>query len=124
MSSEHQIRSGHPTPLDNSNWELTPDTVRQLIEKGEDFLLLDCRTPMEWETGSIDHAINLPLQQFSTRFSEVEPHRDKPIVVFCKSGNRSVIVAKFLQLAGFKHVRSMSGGYEAWINHSTTNGAC
>tara|TARA_Y100000589_G_scaffold312871_1_gene333645 strand:+ start:43 stop:417 length:375 start_codon:yes stop_codon:yes gene_type:complete len=123
MSSGNETQSEYPTPLDNSPWEVTPQEVHQLVHKGEDFLLLDCRTSMEWEDGSIHNAIHLPLQQFSTRFNEIETHREKPIVVFCKSGNRSVIVAKFLQLAGFRHVRSMSGGYEQWLTIATANGA-
>ena len=64
----------------------------------------------------------LPLQQFSTRFNELEGHRDKPIVIFCRTGSRSVIVAKFLRMAGFG-VRSMSGGYEAWKTLPSITGA-
>lgn len=123
MSSQNDAQHESPTPLDNSPWEVTPKQVHQLVEKGEDFLLLDCRTSMEWEQGAIENAIHLPLQQFSTRFSELESHRDRPIVIYCRAGNRSVIVAKFLQLAGFKHVRSMSGGYEQWLTIAAANGA-
>tara|TARA_B100001059_G_scaffold1560_1_gene1317 strand:- start:26487 stop:26861 length:375 start_codon:yes stop_codon:yes gene_type:complete len=123
MSGENEQQSEYPVPLDNAPWELAPETVHQLMQKEEDFLLIDCRTAMEWEDGSIDNALNLPLQQFSTRFNELEAHRDKPIVIFCRTGSRSVIVAKFLRLAGFEHVRSMSGGYEAWGTLPTTTGA-
>ena len=123
MSNTLEHQGDFPVPLDNSEWEISHETVRQLMENGEDFLLLDCRTQMEWENGAIQNAVNLPLQQFSTRFCELENHRKRPIVIYCRTGSRSVIVAKFLQLAGFEHVRSMSGGYEAWTDTATDQGA-
>ncbi|MEE2908258.1 MAG: rhodanese-like domain-containing protein, partial [Planctomycetota bacterium] len=64
---------------------------------------------------------NLPLQQFSTRGQELAVHRERPIVIYCRTGRRSAIVAKYLHLSGFLHVRSMAGGMEAWTEDSRSS---
>ena len=104
--------------LDNAPWEVTPQAVQGLLRQDTDFLLLDCRTAEEWEAGAIEGAVNLPLQQVSTRTEELDPHRCQPIITYCRNGRRSIIVAKYLRLAGFLHVRSMAGGFEAWVSLS------
>ncbi|MCH2133286.1 MAG: rhodanese-like domain-containing protein [Phycisphaerales bacterium] len=118
--AETTPNSASPSSTSNAPWELTPEDVVELQRRGDDFLLLDCRSGEEWESGGIKGAISLPLQQMSTRCPELEPHRKRPIVIYCRTGRRSVIVAKFLKLAGFDHVRSMAGGYEAWTSMNTT----
>ena len=101
--------------LDNTTWEITPLDVQDLLRHEQDFLLLDCRTAEEWETDAIKGSMNIPLQQVSTRTVELDSHRSQPIIAYCRTGRRSIVVAKYLRLAGFLHVRSMAGGYEAWI---------
>ena len=103
------------TSVDNAPWEVTIGCVAELIQRDEDFLLLDCRTQEEWETNGIEGAVNLPLQQFSTRCHELEHLRSRPIVIYCRTGRRSAIVTKYLHMTGFLHVRSMAGGIEAWL---------
>ena len=100
--------------FDNSNWEVSPQQVCQLMDSSEDFLLMDCRSREEWDAGRINGAICLPLQEMSTRLTELESNRDRAIVIYCRTGRRSAIVAKFLSMTGYSHVRSMAGGIEAW----------
>ncbi|MCH2153668.1 MAG: rhodanese-like domain-containing protein [Phycisphaerales bacterium] len=104
----------HLVDFDNSNWEVSPQQVCQLLQSGEDFLLMDCRSHEEWEAGRINGATCLPLQEMSTRLSELESNRNRAIVIYCRTGRRSAIVAKFLSMTGYPHVRSMAGGIEAW----------
>ena len=103
-----------PLAFDNTAWELSTTMVRTLILQEQDLLLLDCRTSEEFEAGHLPGAVLLPLQEMTTRGHELLPHRDRPTVIYCRTGRRSAIVAKFLGLAGHAHVRSMAGGIEAW----------
>lgn len=116
MNVQHDSQVRKPEQaLDNSPWEVTPLDVQALLEQGQAFLLLDCRTAEEWESGAIERSMNLPLQQVSTRSVELNPHRNQPIITYCRTGRRSIVVAKYLRLSGFLHVRSMAGGYQAWV---------
>ncbi len=99
---------------------MTTSCVARLIDRGEEFLLVDCRTKEEWEADGLQDALNLPLQQCSTRMHELEAHRTRPIVTYCRTGRRSAIVTKYLHMSGFLHVRSMAGGIEAWLEHSSS----
>lgn len=77
-------------------------------------LLLDCRTPEEHATAKIAGAMLLPMQELPERVAEIEAWRDKPIVVHCHHGMRSLRVAKWLREQGFTLAQSMQGGIDAW----------
>ncbi len=62
--------------------------------------LLDVRTPQEFASGHINGAINIPVDQLGARLDELG-ERDRPVVVYCRSGHRSGIAAKILRKAGF-----------------------
>lgn len=79
-----------------------------------DWLLLDCRTPEEHATARITGSVLIPMQELSTRVEELAAWRDKPIVVHCHHGVRSLRVAHWLRERGFPGARSMRGGIEAW----------
>jgi phage shock protein E len=69
-------------------------------------LLLDVRTSEEFNEGSIENAINIPVDELESRIGEIK--NDKPIVVFCRSGNRSARAKKILEEKGFENV--INGG--------------
>ena len=77
-------------------------------------LLLDCRTPEEHATAKIAGAMLLPMQEITERVAEIEAWRDKPIIVHCHHGMRSLRVAKWLREQGFTLAQSMQGGIDAW----------
>jgi rhodanese-related sulfurtransferase len=74
-------------------------------------LLIDVRTPEEFASGHIAGAINISLQSLPDRLNEV-PH-DKPVVVYCHSGNRSAQAASLLKKAGYTNIYDL-GGILAW----------
>lgn len=74
--------------------------------------LLDVREPHEHEVASVDGSVDIPMAEVPARIAELD--RDKPIVVMCHGGNRSMKVAQFLAGQGFKKVFNMTGGIEAW----------
>ncbi len=75
-------------------------------------LLLDVRTPEEFELGNIRPAINIPLDELRSRLGELP--RDKKIVVYCAAGQRAYFAARILMQAGFDDVSNLSGGYKTY----------
>ena len=81
--------------------------------KSEKLLLLDVRTPAELRNGQIAGALNIPVQELGRRLAELEKYREREIVVYCASGQRSLRAAHLLQKRGF-NVVNMRGGMTAW----------
>ncbi len=112
------------TPLDenglpvgyrfNPDWETTPRQVKAMLDGGEDFVFIDCRTPGEFEHCRIEGAMLLPLQEVGHRVAELEPSRDKKMVIHCHHGGRSLQMAAYLRRRGFSDVTSMAGGIDVW----------
>ena len=73
--------------------------------------LIDVRELDEWQEARISGAKLIPLSEFASRVTEIDP--DQPIIVYCKSGGRSLMVAEALQNAGYD-ARSMAGGILEW----------
>jgi adenylyltransferase/sulfurtransferase len=96
------------------NWEITPSEVARLMKDGEDLVLIDCRTPEEYEAARIAGAMLVPLQELSVRVGELRQFEERPIVVHCHKGKRSMTVTAVLRELGFENVRSMSGGIHRW----------
>jgi rhodanese-related sulfurtransferase len=77
-------------------------------------LLLDCRTADEHQTASIAGSVLIPMQELPERVGELEAHRDRPVIVHCHHGMRSLRVTKWLRDQGFPQAQSMAGGIDAW----------
>jgi rhodanese-related sulfurtransferase len=90
---------------------ITACDLREKMEKGEDFHLLDVRTPAEHAAETIEGARLLPVQELSFRVKELP--RDKEIVVYCRVGNRSAFAASYLARLGYT-VKNLEGGIIAW----------
>jgi rhodanese-related sulfurtransferase len=105
-------------------WEIRPADVPTLCEQFDSLLLLDCRTEAEHREDHIEGAMLLPIQEISLRAGELDPWRDRVVVVYCRSGRRSLIVAHFLAELGFQCVRSVAGGIQAWREAEVTNTPC
>jgi rhodanese-related sulfurtransferase len=94
--------------------EVDVTTVKQLLDSGDDFTLLDCREPSEYETARIDGAKLIPMREIPGRLAELEPLRNSRIVVHCHHGGRSLRVTHWLREQGFPNVQNMTGGIDAW----------
>jgi len=92
--------------------ELDVTEVKDKIDKGEDFLLLDVREPHEYQIASIARARLIPLGDLGKRIAELDPNSE--IVVHCKTGGRSAKAVEFLKQQGFRKVANMRGGILAW----------
>lgn len=96
--------------------EVDPAGVAALLAAPPAPLLLDVREPWEWAVGSLEDrgALHVPLGDLGARVGEVP--RDRPVVVYCRAGVRSLKGARILLDAGFTDVRSMRGGLAAWAD--------
>jgi adenylyltransferase/sulfurtransferase len=96
------------------NWEITPREVKSMLDRNDDFVLVDCRLPNEHQITHIDEAQLIPLQAIGQRMGELEPQKHRKIVVHCRSGARSLKFAQILRQSGFADVKSMAGGILLW----------
>ena len=92
---------------------LTPAAAVQLMNK-EDVVVLDVREAAETIGGKITRAIQIPVGAVAKRIGELEKHKDKTLLVYCKSGARSGGACKELGKHGFDKVYSLNGGLMAW----------
>jgi rhodanese-related sulfurtransferase len=90
-----------------------PQQAVMLINRS-DAVVLDVREKKEFDGGHIVDAINIPLSKLSQRVTELEKHKEKPLVVVCKMGQHSGDACKTLQQAGFSQVVRLSGGVAEW----------
>lgn len=74
--------------------------------------ILDVRTPREYEAGSIEGAVNIPLDELRERLDELP--RDQDIYLYCQIGLRGYMATRILKQNGFKKVFNLSGGYKLW----------
>jgi rhodanese-related sulfurtransferase len=86
----------------------------QLINR-EDALVVDVRDPGEYGSGHILGAKNVPLSRIDAGGAEIAPKRkDKPVIVYCDTGNRSQKAAAALRNQGFGRAVNLAGGLGAW----------
>ncbi len=93
--------------------EISAQQAYEYYQSG-DYFFLDVREQEEWDTFHIPGATLIPLGQLADRLAEVPT--DKPIIVVCRSGNRSQQGRDILLNAGYTNVTSMAGGSTAWSN--------
>lgn len=79
----------------------------EFAEAGTPHLLVDVRTPQEFNSGYIEGAVNIPLQNLTQRLDEIPA--DQPVVLYCRSGNRSSTAARMLTNAGYDQVYDLGG---------------
>jgi rhodanese-related sulfurtransferase len=91
--------------------EITPGEFVARRNGGENLTLLDVREDWELGVASVPNVVHIPMGQVADRLSELD--RTKEVIVLCRSGRRSLEVAKFLQQNGFNAV-NLAGGILAW----------
>jgi rhodanese-related sulfurtransferase len=85
----------------------------QLINR-QDALVVDVREQAEFAQSHILNARLLPLSQLDARLADIEKFKDKPVIVYCATGNRSSAAAAAMRKSGFSNVSNLSGGFAAW----------
>lgn len=105
--------------------EVFPWDMEELEQKKDNILLLDTREPYEYDAMRIQGSINVPRGILETAcewgFEETVPElveaRNRPVVVICRSGNRSALAALTMQQMGYQDVYSLKTGLRGWNDY-------
>ncbi len=119
MANRHEKNEGASSKINLSSpatpaeWEIHPVDVKKLLDTGN-LLLVDVRTPGEWDVARISGAILIPLAELESRAGEIVPPSGQPLVVHCHHGVRSLRAVQWLRGQGFAHAQSMKAGIDGW----------
>ncbi|MHB8834989.1 MAG: rhodanese-like domain-containing protein [Candidatus Methylomirabilia bacterium] len=91
---------------------VTPLEAKSLIETRKDLLLVDVRSPEEFEGGSLPGATLIPFWDFAK--GRYDLPKDKPILLICAVGGRSLACGQLLASKGYREVYNLKGGLDAW----------
>lgn len=94
--------------------ECTIDDVKQRLDGGETFFLVDVREDREWDRGHLPGAIHIGKGVIERDIEERIPDTAATIVLYCGGGYRSALAADALQQMGYRDVISMDGGFRGW----------
>ena len=93
---------------------ITVEEVKRRMDAGEELHLVDVREPHENARFNIGGTL-LPLGMIqSMQVDEIEDLKDKEVICYCRSGNRSGQAAMFLETMGFTNTKNLVGGMVAW----------
>lgn len=110
--------------------EITVEQLKEKVEKTEDFLLIDVRQSSDYYTANIPGSVTIPkgLLEFKIGFEDFwmeqymyPPEKDTEIILYCNDGNNSIIAAVALKSLGYKNVKSLEGGYNAFNPNQDPN---
>jgi len=88
---------------------ISPEEAKDNLDENSEIILLDVRTPSEYESEHIENAVLLPLDQLNEKASEVIPDLEKIYYVYCRSGNRSATAAQLLVDMGYENIYDLGG---------------
>jgi len=100
---------------------ITVEELKDMIDSGKDFELIDVREPNEYEIVSIPGATLIPKDEILSGRALAQLPQNKPIVLHCKSGARSAEALAAVQAAGFRDAVHVQGGVLAWANRIDTS---
>ncbi len=81
-------------------------------------IVIDVRAKELFKKGHVTNAVNIPLEELKSNPKKTSKFKNKPIIVYCNSGNSSMAACKVLQDQGFELVHNMRGGINAWERDS------
>ena len=91
--------------------QVTAKELKQWIDEGKDFVLVDIRE--DWEREAFNFGgIHIPMGSLIASLDEIP--KDKDTVIYCEKGVRSVIAVQRLEASGFENLHNLSGGVKAW----------
>ncbi|MCB0537569.1 MAG: rhodanese-like domain-containing protein [Bacteroidetes bacterium] len=93
---------------------VSQDEFKQLMSSLPNYQLIDVRTPEEIAEGKIDGALEMNFYDSNFKEQLAQLDKEKPVLVYCRSGNRSGKAAKLMNEMGFKQVYDLIGGYSEW----------
>ena len=102
-----------PVPDSAQTHEISPQELHELMQ-GAGVRLIDCREEDEFALCRIGGATLIPLQQIAEKIDAVRGQGDRPVVIYCHHGMRSLNATRYLRSVGLAETFSLHGGIEAW----------
>jgi len=96
--------------------EITPVELKRRRDQGERLIVLDIREPHELKISVLPDVLHIAMGELTDRIDELEPSKGDEIVVVCRAGNRSSVIAEFLRESGFDRVYNLTGGMNLWAD--------
>lgn len=93
--------------------DVTAAEANKILETPGTFLL-DVRTEGEYQASHLANATLVPVQELEQRLADLPADKERPVLVYCRSGNRSVSASKILGQQGYKKVMNLKGGIQEW----------
>jgi adenylyltransferase/sulfurtransferase len=109
----------HDTGSAGAGWDISALDLAKRLKSDAPPFLLDVREPHELAISAIQGAKLIPLGQLASRLSELDTAQE--MVVFCKAGTRSARALELLVTAGFRKVKNLQGGINAWAEEVDTS---
>lgn len=97
--------------------DINSEKLNNMINKNENILLLDVRTKEEYNTMHIQNSVNIPLQDLEDNLDDILSYTDKDVVIYCRSGKRSITAAYILEANGFRHIYNLKYGIIGYIDY-------
>jgi molybdopterin/thiamine biosynthesis adenylyltransferase/rhodanese-related sulfurtransferase len=108
----------HETESAGAGWDITPMQLSERLKEGNHIRIIDVREPHEWDISHIEGADLIPLGTLAARMNELDSAEE--IVLHCKTGARSARALELLRTAGFRKVKNLKGGINAWAREVDT----
>lgn len=95
--------------------DISVQELRERLQSGAPLILIDVREPLEHEEHNIG-GINIPVTELPFRIDEIKAMGEKDIVLYCMSGNRSILAQKLLETQfRIENTYNLRGGVNAWM---------
>jgi rhodanese-related sulfurtransferase len=92
---------------------ISVEETQKILATDASVLLLDVRTPQEYKSGHLANSLLIPVQELELRVHELGQYKERTIIAYCRTGNRSGRAAAILMNRGFSAM-NMEGGIVRW----------
>jgi rhodanese-related sulfurtransferase len=106
IKAEYEHQSGRANQMD-------PTAAIRLMNN-DDAVVLDVREAADYSNGHIKNAKNMPMSSFKNQLDSLAQDKDKPVMMYCRSGNISGKACRILKKSGFNNVHNLAGGIVSW----------
>ena len=119
--SSYESEQGAAEESEMNVLQMSPQTLKERLENGDDLFILDVREPHEWEISNLEKhgAVLIPKDDVVDRIAELDQSRE--IVVQCRTGGRSAAIVQALAPLGFKNLWNLDGGINRWAKEVDTS---
>jgi len=94
--------------------EVTVEEIKNDINAGKNFVLLDVRTSEEFKAGHLPKGINIPRGTLEFLIGKFHPNKDTEMVLYCRTDARAALCTNTLKEMGYTNVKNLKGGFKAW----------